>query len=225
TLVFETLRRVSYPGMARLRDLGDDPRALVARMLALTCVGGSLVLVPLAASAHPLMNVAFGHRWEPGATVVALGAGSLLLSGPLSVAGAGFLFAEGHAGEALRVVMAHTVIGLVCAAALLPTVGIEGLGIALVVMAVSDLLMVGAAFVRRLPGILPIRILWRPIAVSLVAIAAGAVAAGLIANELVALAASASIAFAVTLAGHWLTNRATLTGLAMTTRRSLRPDS
>jgi O-antigen/teichoic acid export membrane protein len=222
TLVFETLRRVSYPGMARLRDLGDDARTLVARTLALTCVGGSLVLVPLAASAHPLMNVAFGHRWEPAATVVALGAGSLLLSGPLSVAGAGFLFAEGHAGEALRIVVAHTVIGLVCVIALLPILGIDALGIAMVVMGVIDLLMFGAAFVRRVPGVLPVRILWRPVAVSLVGIAGGAVAAAQIGNDLVALAASASLAFAVTLAGHWLTDRATLTGLAMTTRRSLR---
>lgn len=218
TMVFETLRRVSYPGMARLRDLGDDPSALVARTLGLTAVGGSVVLVPLAASAHPLMSFVFGHRWQASAPVVAAGAASLLLSGPLSVGAAGFLFAEGHAGDAMRVVSVHTVVGLLCAGALLPIIGVDALAVALPAMGVCDLVLFGRALRRRIPGIQPAKILARPLAVSLPSIAAGTVVAAVIGEGLYALVAAASLALVLTLAGHWLIDRSTLAGLIRTLR-------
>ena len=55
-VVFQALRRVSFPGMARLREHGASTQELVERALNLSTLGAGFVLTPLAAAragAHP----------------------------------------------------------------------------------------------------------------------------------------------------------------------------
>lgn len=221
-LVFETLRRVSYPGMARLRDLGQDSRDLVERALALSCVAGSLVLAPLAASAHALVPAVFGPRWAPCADTLSMAAWALIVSGALSVAGSGFLLAEGNAREVMRTVLAHTVVGLVVAAALLPVIGINALGYSYVAMAATDVVRFSSALRRHVPGLRPLRSLLAPTLVSTLGVAAGWVVTRLVGHDLLAAMCGSAVAFVVVLAGHWLSDRETLTALRRTASRATR---
>lgn len=221
-LVFEALRRVSYPGMARLRDLGEDPRELVDRSLALTCVAGSLVIAPFAACARALVPVFFGQRWASSADALSMACWAMLLSGSLSVAASGFLLAEGHAKEALRIVVGHTIVGLAIATALLPLVGIDALGYASLATGATDVVMFNSALRRYVPGLHPIRALVVPTIVATVATAAGWLVTVGIGSNLVGLVSGASVALAAVLAGHQLTDPTTLAALRSTTARAVR---
>jgi O-antigen/teichoic acid export membrane protein len=221
-LVFEALRRVSYPGMARLRDLGEDSRELVDRSLSLTCVAGSLVLAPLAACARALVPLLFGHRWAACADTLSMASWAMLLSGTLSVAASGFLLAEGHAKDALRIVLGHTIVGLVVASALLPVAGIDALGYSSLATCATDVVLFDRALRRYLPGLHPMRALLVPTIVMTIATAAGWLVTVSVGPDLAGLVSGASVALAAVLVGHQLTDRATLATLGATATRAMR---
>jgi O-antigen/teichoic acid export membrane protein len=220
-LVFETLRRVSYPGMARLRDLGQDSRDLVHRSLALTCVAGTFVLAPLAGSARALVPALFGQRWAPCADTLSIVAWALMLSGPFSVAASGFLFAEGHIRDVTRTVLTHTIVGLAGAAALLPILGITALGYSYVAMAATDVVLFNAALRRNVQGLRPLRSLFAAIIVGTLGAVTGWVVTVLSGHNLLAAVSGGAAACAVVLVGHSLSGRATLMSLFGTASRAV----
>ncbi len=112
-LLFEALWRVSFPAMARLTDAGDDVKRLLARTSSSLSVGVGVVLVALAASAQDLVPLVFGEQWRPTAVSVALPCLALLLSGPVSVVSAGFLYANGDARTVLNAMTVSSVVVLV----------------------------------------------------------------------------------------------------------------
>lgn len=217
-LVFQTLRRVSYPGMARLRDLDENPREIVVRSLSMTCVAASFVLAPLAASAHALIPSLFGARWGPCANTVTMAAWSMLPSGALSVAAAGYLLAWGYAAEGLNIVAAHTIGGLCVAAALLPVIGINALGVAYITMAAIDVVFFSHYLASHLPDFSPSRAILVPTLVSTIATAAGWVTTETLGLGLVAAVCGALVALLGVAVGHWLTDRATVRRLWRTAR-------
>jgi O-antigen/teichoic acid export membrane protein len=112
-LLFEALWRVSFPALARLTDAGDDVKELLGRTSSSLSIGVGLVLVALAASAQDVVPLVFGEHWSPTATSVALPCLGLLLSGPVSVVSAGFLYANGDARTVLNAMIASSIVVIV----------------------------------------------------------------------------------------------------------------
>jgi O-antigen/teichoic acid export membrane protein len=129
-LMFEALWRVSFPAVARMLDAGDDVREPLRRAAATLSVAVGVVLVALAGSAWDLVPFAFGERWSSAAPAVALPCIGLLLSGPVSVVSAGFLYARGDAGAALRATGISSIATVVCSIALVGSTGeVWGVGV------------------------------------------------------------------------------------------------
>ena len=128
-VVFQSLRRVSFPGMARLREQGGNSQALVERGLRLSTLAAGLVLAPLAACAPAMIPAVFGAQWSEAAWAVPPDCLGLLLASPFSVAASGYLYAEGDASAVLKV-MSYSALGwYVAMLPLLPFIGVAALGI------------------------------------------------------------------------------------------------
>jgi O-antigen/teichoic acid export membrane protein len=129
-LMFEALWRVSFPAVARMLDAGDDVREPLRRGAATLSVAVGVVLVALAGSAWDLVPFAFGERWSSAAPAVALPCIGLLLSGPVSVVSAGYLYARGDAGAALCATGISSIATVACSIALVGATGeVWGVGV------------------------------------------------------------------------------------------------
>jgi len=149
-LVFVSLRRVSYPAMARLIGAGEDLRATVERTARLAAVTSGFVLVPLAASASALVPLVFGERWRDAADIVPGLCLGLMIGGPVSVALAAYLLAADHAGVVLRSAILRVATMLVVALALLPLIGVVALGLGYLAAAIVEAVVLGRAATRAL---------------------------------------------------------------------------
>lgn len=162
-MLFESLRRVSYPGMARLIALGEDPAPVIERAIGLSAMLAGTVLVGLVASAPDLIPTIFGARWRGAVPVLPWSGLGIVLSGPISVGALGYLLAGGGERAALRAVILHTIVALAVSLALLDPLGVSAVGIGGLASAVVDATVLGSA-TRRMTGA---RIL-RPMAAPLV---------------------------------------------------------
>lgn len=112
-LLFQALWRVSFPAVARLLDAGEEViDSLRDAAGSLTLMVG-IMLAPLAASAGHLIPLLFGERWTDAAPAVSISCAALILSGPVSVVSAGFLYARGDGASVLRGVSASAVVTVV----------------------------------------------------------------------------------------------------------------
>jgi O-antigen/teichoic acid export membrane protein len=175
-LLFDSLWRVSFPAMAQLRDLDRDPRRLIERAAGLATVGSGLVLTVLAASAPGLVPGLFGAQWSKAATALPFACLALLLSGPISVASVGYLYAEGRATTVLRATTAMAVAWVVVALPLLPVLGVAAVGVGWLAGALADAVIVGRA-TSRLSGANIVRPVALPAAMGVIAGAMGWVVA------------------------------------------------
>ncbi len=220
-VVFSSLRRVSYPGMARLRDHGEDPRPTVERALVLGSVGAGLVLAPLAASAPALIPAVFGARWTGAAAAIPPECLGLLVASPFSVACAGYLYAEGRANETLRIVVYGTVTWFAVTVPLLPIVGVAALGIGQLAAGVAEAALFGNSMNTHIPGIRPTMIVAAPIAIATIGAGIGWVGAWLGPHTMPVAAASALLAMALVLIGTWLVRKSAIRDLWWLTRRAV----
>jgi PST family polysaccharide transporter len=144
-LLFGSLWRVTFPGMARLIEAGEDPRPAVERLLSTSAIATAAIVCALVGSTPALVTAVFAHRWHGIVDVLPWACGGLLVGGPISVAVAGFLFAHGDASTVLRSAVLHTTAALALGLGLLPVLGITALGIS----ALASALMEGAVLGRR----------------------------------------------------------------------------
>jgi PST family polysaccharide transporter len=128
--LFQALWRVSYPTMARLRTHGEDTRRTVERYARVTALVAGALLAPLAASAHYLVPAVFGAKWTPAATPLPWACAGLVVSGPISVAAAGYLYSERDVRTPLGATIVNGIIWLALTAILLQPLGIAAVGIA-----------------------------------------------------------------------------------------------
>jgi O-antigen/teichoic acid export membrane protein len=205
-LLFMTLWRVSFPTMAQLIRGGSDVRPLIERAAAITSVGAGLVLVPLAACAPALVPAVFGERWHEAGVLVPIACAGLLLSGPISVATAGYLYAVGDAASVLRVTIAHTIAWIGVAAALLPVLGAPAIPLAWVLACIVDALLLARATQRRIRVRL-FRATAKPMVAALVAAGVGVGYAFATERSLAQGVVSAVIAFVLYAVAVWLLDR------------------
>jgi polysaccharide transporter, PST family len=149
-IVFMSLRRVSYPAMARLIGTGEDLRTTVERTARLALVGTGLLLVPLVGSSSALVPIVFGERWADATDILPGISLGLMISGPVSVAVAGYLLAADEAGVVLRAVVLRVCGLLVVGLSLLPVVGVVALGLAYLASALFEAMVLRRAAARSL---------------------------------------------------------------------------
>jgi O-antigen/teichoic acid export membrane protein len=171
-LVFVSLRRVSYPAMARLIGTGEDLRPTVERTARLAAVASGLVLVPLVGSSSALVPLVFGDRWSDAADILPGLCLGLMIGGPVSVAVAAYLLAADHAGVVLRSAILRVAAMLALSLSLLPVIGVVAMGIGYVAAAIVEAVMLGGA-ARRALGVRLGRVLLPSCAGAIAAGAAG----------------------------------------------------
>lgn len=220
-VVFQSLRRVSFPGMARLREQGGNSQALVERGLRLSTLAAGLVLAPLAACAPAMIPAVFGARWSGAAWAVPPACLGLLLASPFSVAASGYLYAEGDASAVLKV-MSYSALGwYVAMLPLLPFVGVAALGIGQLAAGAVEAVLFAVALRAHLPHIRAMRSIGRELAVIIVGAGLAWWVAYTGSHSLVTMCASAALALCLVVAGSWFVARGNFRDLISITRRSV----
>jgi O-antigen/teichoic acid export membrane protein len=157
-LLFQALWHVSFPAMAQLIAGGEDPRPVVERLAGLAAAGTGLLLTALVASTPSLIPALFGDAYAGAREAIPPVCAALQISGPVSVAAAGYLFASGQAGVALRAALLQVVIWFSLALPLLPVLGVRAVGLGFCVAALAETVLfvravhrhIGARLVRGL---------------------------------------------------------------------------
>lgn len=209
-VVFDALWRVSFPAMARLVASGQDARPAVRQILRIASVATGFVLVGLAGASPFLLGALFGEPWQAASAIVAPACAGMMLSGPVSVAAAGYLYAIGDSRTVLQATALHTVAWLGLGLPLLPFLGVAALGYGWLAAGVVDMFVMSRPL-RKASGVAVLPAVWRATATALVSAAGGMI---------LALSLPAGLPGAV--AGGLLAESLFLLGMLVLDRTSLR---
>jgi O-antigen/teichoic acid export membrane protein len=171
-MAFESLWRVGYPAMARLLGSGEDPRSVLSRGTALVAAVTGAMLAPLVGASPALVPIVFGARWSDAAWALPWASLGLMVSGPISVTAAGYLYALGDARAVLRGTIASWIALVLVAFPLLPTLGITAIGLG----AMSSSLAEAFIFARAVESHSQVWITRSLFAPTIAAVASGAAA-------------------------------------------------
>ncbi len=219
-VLFQSLWRVSFPAMSQLLAAGEDPRPLLEKGSSTATVATALVLAPCAASSPMLVPAIFGEPWHRSGAIVALSCIGLIISGPISVATAGYLYAVGDAAAVLRATVLHGVAWVATALLLLPWIGPIGIGIGLLVGSPVDAVLLARPAPRR-TGAQLLHQVTPGTAIALVGVACGLGAGSLPASQTLGGVVAALTAFVVCVAALFVARREVAFHLVAVTRRAL----
>ncbi len=211
--LFDALWRVSYPTMARLRALGEDTRLTVERFARVTALASGATLAPLAASAHYLIPAMFGANWAPAAAPLPWASAGLVVSGPISVAAAGYLYSERDVRTPLNATIINGVVWIALTAILLGPLGIAAVGVAWMLASWTEAMIFSRALHRRAHLAIE-RSIVAPVAAAFASAVLGYALRPPFSNRLVDGIASAIVALAAYLALSFAFNRADLVSTA-----------
>jgi O-antigen/teichoic acid export membrane protein len=197
-LLLQALWRVSFPATTRLLAAGQDARDLLVRGLGLTALATGAMVVMLSASAPAVVPTLFGPGWDAVVPILPWGAAGLMVSGPISTVGTGFLWATGRGGDVLRAVALQTLAWIAIAAALLTVIGPTAVGVGMFAGGWAVALSVSSAVRRQVP-VPVVRRTAGPAALAAAASAVGWLIADAAGRDLFALVVS--LAAALTLYG------------------------
>ena len=226
-LLFQTLWRVSFPAMAQLEAAGEDPRPIIERVVRLAAAGTGVILTALAASSPSLIPALFGRVYADAADAVPPVCLALQISGPVSVAAAGYLFASGQVGVVLRASVLQVFIWFGIAFPLLPFVGVGAVGIGFSAAALTETVIFTRA-VRRATGARLVPGLVVPFAAAAAASGCGWLLATVMGPTLPGAIASAAVGVALYALAMLVAERALVAELSRFVRRgaaSLVPSS
>jgi O-antigen/teichoic acid export membrane protein len=171
-LLLESLWRVSFPTMAKLVAAEEDVAPLLIRAVGIAAVASGLLLTALAGSASGLIPGLFGEQWREASTAVPWACLGLGISGPTLAASLGYLYAVGDASAVLRAEILNALALFVVTLPLLPTLGVEAVGVGwLVSSAVQAFVLQRAA--QRWTRVRLLRPLLVPLCVGIVAVGIG----------------------------------------------------
>jgi O-antigen/teichoic acid export membrane protein len=151
-ILMESLWRVSFPAMSRLRETGEDPVPLVERASSMAAVVSGVLVVPLAGCAPALVPVLFGPHWTPAVKVLPLAACAVMMAGPLSAIAFGYLLSEDRAGVLLRMSICDGLALWGVGLPILAASGIIGLGFGQLASGLTDLMFLTVAVWKRPSG-------------------------------------------------------------------------
>jgi O-antigen/teichoic acid export membrane protein len=213
---------VSFPYLSQLLAARERLASLLDRGIAVTATASGLVLATFAAAAPGLVPSLFGEQWRESAVIVQWVCGSLMVAGPISVVGVGYLFAAGLPSVVLRATILHTLVLFAVTFPLLPVAGPSAIGIGSLAGAVVDAVVMGRAVAVH-AGAHPFRPLAAPLAAALLAAALGTLLTATAGDDLLAACAGGAAAAAVYVAILATVRQRVLletAGLALATARS-----
>lgn len=157
-LLYDALWRVSYPALSQLMAAGEDPKPVIERIVGLTAVATGLMLSVLVGATPGLIPALFGARYADAIDVIPITCAALQVSGPVSVATAGYLMAAGRIDVALRATILQVVLWFGITFPLLGPVGVPAVGIGYFVAALTESVFFGRAArrgsgARLVPGL------------------------------------------------------------------------
>lgn len=106
-MVMQALWQVAFPAIARLLEAGQSGAALMSRGVRLVAIVTGFAAALLGGAGPSAVPVLFGPGWDAVRELLALGALSLLVSGPITTLGFSFLWAVGAARSVLRSTIFH----------------------------------------------------------------------------------------------------------------------
>jgi O-antigen/teichoic acid export membrane protein len=190
-LMFEPLHRVSLPFMTQVIARRHDPAPLINRGVAVSATASGFVLAAVAAGLPGLVPIVFGSQWAPAGDVLPWVCAALLIAGPPSVVGVGYLYAADAPGIVLRATVLHTIATFAVTFALLPFVGITAVGFGLLVGSVVDAIVISRGITSKTSAH-PLRVAAPSLAIALLAGAGGSLVAASGDGIVTALAAAAT---------------------------------
>jgi O-antigen/teichoic acid export membrane protein len=148
-LMFEPLHRVSLPYMTQVMARRQEPGRLIDRGVVVSATASGLVLSAAAAALPGLVPIVFGAQWAPAGDVTPWVCAALLVAGPASVAGVGYLYAADAPGIVLRATVLHTIATFAVTLPLLHFVGLTAVGIGLLVGSVVDVVVISRGITSK----------------------------------------------------------------------------
>lgn len=145
---YQAVFRVSFPAMSRLVGAGQDVGAIIERALAVSGVIAGALLAAIGASAEVLVPVVFGDQWNDTVPIIPAACLGMILVAPLSLAGAGFLYAKGDASTVLRGQILHTLAFFVVTFPLLRPLGPLALGLGQLAAACTEAVVLRLGLAR-----------------------------------------------------------------------------
>lgn len=147
-ILLESLWRVSYPAMSRLKEVGTAPGPIIRRSVGMATIMVGLLVVALGGGAPAFVPLFFGESWRAATSVVPLAAAGVLITGPLTAVLVGYLLAEDRAGLLTRMSIIDGLISAAVGLPLLSLIGVVGLGIGAVASALADMAILSRALHR-----------------------------------------------------------------------------
>jgi len=184
-----------------------------ARVTALLC---GAMLAPLAASAHLVVPALFGANWAPSAAPLPWASAGLVISGPISVATAGYLYAEKGVRTPLVATIISGAVWIALTAILLPPLGIAAVGIAWMVASWTEAAVFSRALLRA--GVAVVRMVIVPVVAAVASALLAYAAQTPLPTSLVPGIATAAVALAAYLALSYVFNRPDLLATARRVR-------
>lgn len=194
-VVLEALARVSFAAMARYLEGSPERAEIPSATVKLVAPAAGLVLTVLACATPGAIPTVFGEKWVGAADIVPLACLGLGLSAPVTVGAVAYLYARGEAGAALLSMIATAVLTVGVTVVGLPLVGPVALGIAAVVGAAGEVLVLDRTVRKRGSGSL-FAALGAPLAAGLIASVTGLLVSDGLGGDLLA-AAAATVAGSV----------------------------
>jgi O-antigen/teichoic acid export membrane protein len=201
-LLFHTLWRVSYPAMSKVLAAKEDVAPLIERATSMAAIGSGLILAALAGSALRLIPGVFGQEWRQAASVMPAACLGLAISGSISVATQGFLYAVGDVSAVLRSSIYQAIVWFAVSLPLLPVIGVSAIGVGWLASSLVEAAVLARA-TRRWTTTRLVRPLAIPVMAGIVSAGAGFVVSRRGGNDLVSGllgGISAGVAFLVILA-------------------------
>lgn len=165
-LLITTLWRVSFPTMSKLTAAKAEVGPLMERAVGMAAVGIGFVLTGIAGGAPGLVPGLFGQQWRETSAILPGACLAVAISGSVSVATQGYLYAVGDVTAVLRAEITQWVTLSLVALPLLRVMGVASIGVGWFVAAVLQSIVLGRATTRRIPTRL-LRPLLPPILVGL----------------------------------------------------------
>ncbi|MEI6446573.1 MAG: oligosaccharide flippase family protein [Actinomycetes bacterium] len=219
-LILGSLWRVSYPAMAALVNSGADASIAVKKTLRKSTIGMGLVLAPTGAASVSGVTLVFGDQWGPTGKVVASMCLILTVTGPVSVACAGYLSAAGRIRSVLVTSAVNAAVWLSLTLPLVHSLGTAAIVIGFALASPAEATIFSIATRRQL-GVSPGLVASVTALPAIAGLALGVLAGAGLANGLAATVAAAITALAATLLGFRIGFRGDLEAVASTLRSSL----
>ena len=140
SMVIAAASRIAFPSISRLLETGGDPRAVIERGVATLAVAIGFVVVAIVGFA-PALPALVGESWNEVPDTLAWSGLGVLLSGPVYVMSAGYLYAVDEVGTVIRAAVVQTLTWFAVALPLLPELGAEAVGLGWIAAALANALV------------------------------------------------------------------------------------